>query len=127
MAVLRNKWVLALIRMVAIALVLFVGLNMLGQGARAANVQTLPVQRGDIESTLLSSDALQPVADLNLSCQDRGQVPRIQTHAGDRVKQGDKLAALDSRYLQLAVDQAAASLQSAQAKLDQVQAGATQK
>src|SRR5579859_5181547 len=128
MKIFRNKAVLA----IAVIIVLggvgaILAATLSAPRGAAASVQTLAVQRGDLSATVLSSGALQPAADLNLTFSAAGTVAQLFVHKGQPVHQGDKLAALDPQDLQLAVDQAAANLASAQAKLDAVKAGALPK
>jgi HlyD family secretion protein len=113
---------------VVVALVLYGVSAFLGRNARAAtNLSTVTVQRGDLQATVLSSGALQPAADVALSFGSGGTVAQIFVKNGDTVTKGQKLAALDTRDLQFAVDQAQSNLTSAQAKYDQVKAGAAPK
>ncbi|HET7081552.1 MAG TPA: efflux RND transporter periplasmic adaptor subunit [Chloroflexia bacterium] len=113
---------------VVVALVLYGVSAFVGRNARAAtNLSTVTVQRGDLQATVLSSGALQPAADVTLSFGSGGTVAEIFVKNGDAVTKGQKLAALDTRDLQFAVDQAQANLTSAQAKYDQVKAGAAPK
>src|SRR5205823_3982020 len=121
MKILRSKAFLALIAILVVIAVLFVGLGSVFRPSAAnANVPTTTITRGDLESTVLSSGALQPASDVNLSFGTAGTVQQFFVKAGQQVRSGDKLAVLDTRDLQLAVDQATAGLHSAQAKLDQV-------
>src|SRR6476661_1418887 len=125
--VFRNKGILIIVALVIAALVFVVGQRMLTGASAAAVVPTAAVQRGDIQSTVLSSGALQPAADVNLTFGTAGTVQSIPVHKGDHVTKGTALASLDTRTLNLAVEQAQAGLVSAQAKLDTTKAGATAK
>src|SRR5258708_2333110 len=125
MKFLRNRAVLIIIGLVVIALVLVGVRGLFGGTPAEANVQTVQVTRGDLQATVLSSGQLQPAADVNLNFGSAGTLTQLFVQKGQQVKQGDKLAALDARDLQLAVDQAQANLDSAQAKLDATKAGAT--
>ena len=90
-------------------------------------IKHVAVQRGDLQATVLSSGALQPAADVALSFGNAGTIAQILVKNGDTVTKGQKLAVLDTRDLQFAVDQAQSNLSSAQAKYDQVKAGAAPK
>jgi HlyD family secretion protein len=90
-----------------------------------ASVPTTQVTRGNLQSTVVSSGQLEPAADVQLNFGAAGTITQIYVRQGQTVQQGAKLAALDSKTLQLAVDQAQAALVSAQAKLDATKAGAS--
>ncbi|HMA37793.1 MAG TPA: hypothetical protein VKY74_25290, partial [Chloroflexia bacterium] len=76
----RNKVIIAVIVIVILGVAL-VGLRgVLGGGQAAASVQTLAVQRGDLSATVLSSGALQPAADLNLTFSAAGTVAQLFVH-----------------------------------------------
>src|SRR6266704_1514021 len=63
---LKKWWVwLGLILIVAVAI--FIGMRAAAAGTGRAPLQTAQVSRGDIQSTVLSSAALQPAADLTLT------------------------------------------------------------
>ncbi len=124
MRALSRRWVLvAAIAVVLVAAVL-VFRSMFALPARAA-VQYGEVTRGTIQATVLSSGALQPAADTNLTFGIAGTLAQVNVRPGDRVTKGQLIASLDKRDLQLAVSQAQASLNSAQAKLDSLKAGPT--
>ncbi len=89
--------------------------------------QTAKVQRGTLVASVGASGALQANNDVVLTFQSSGTVAEILVKEGDRVTKGTPLARLDRTDLQLQVQQAEANLASAQARLDQVKAGATEK
>ncbi|MBF6613831.1 MAG: efflux RND transporter periplasmic adaptor subunit [Chloroflexi bacterium] len=111
--------------LLAVVIALFVKQRVFAGTNAAATVQTVPVSRGNIQSTVLSSAALQPAADLNLTFGSAGTLTTLNVKPGDKVTKGQALAALDPGELNLAVVQAQATLDSARAKLDSVKAGAT--
>src|SRR3954451_16282012 len=123
----RNRAVLIIGGILVLAAVAALVGGALMPNRATASVQTVPVTRGDLEATVLSSGQLQPAADVSLNFGSAGTVADIFVKEGQTVKKGDKLAAIDPRDLQLAVTQAQANLSSAQAKLDQVKAGAATK
>lgn len=88
---------------------------------------TAKVQRGTLVASVGASGALQANNDVVLTFQGSGTVAEILVKEGDRVTKGTPLARLDRTDLQLQVQQAEANLTSAQARLDQVKAGATEK
>ncbi len=88
---------------------------------------TAKVQRGTLTASVGASGALQASNDVVLTFQSSGSVAEILVQEGDRVSKGTPLARLDRTDLQLQVQQAEANLASAQARLDQIKAGATEK
>jgi HlyD family secretion protein len=88
---------------------------------------TAKVQRGTLVASVGASGALQANNDVVLTFQSGGTVAEILVTEGDKVTKGTPLARLDRTDLQLQVQQAEANLASAQARLDQVKAGATEK
>jgi HlyD family secretion protein len=84
-------------------------------------------QVGTLTVSVGSSGSLLAEHDVNLTFSSAGNVGEVLVKEGDKVSKGTPLARLDQTQLQLQVDQAQASLSSSQAKLEQVQAGATQK
>lgn len=88
---------------------------------------TAKVQRGTLTASVGASGALQANNDVVLTFQSSGTVAEVLVKEGDRVSKGTPLARLDRTDLQLQVQQAEANLTSAQAKLDQIKAGATEK
>lgn len=122
-----RKWViLGVLVLLAIPLVL-IGQRMLTGSTAKAAAQTGQVTRGDIQSQVLSSAALQPEAELTLTFGSAGTLTALKVKPGDHVEKGQVLASLDTSDLNLAVVQAQASLSSAQAKLESVKAGAAAK
>ncbi len=71
-----------------------------------------------IRSTVSATGTVTATEQTNLVFQASGQITQIFVKAGDRVKAGQPIAALDSRAATLARDQARSALNSAQAKLD---------
>ncbi|HMA35186.1 MAG TPA: hypothetical protein VKY74_12020, partial [Chloroflexia bacterium] len=81
MKIFRNKAVLA----IAVIIVLggvgaILAATLSAPRGAAASVQTLAVQRGDLSATVLSSGALQPAADLNLTFSAAGTVAQLFVH-----------------------------------------------
>jgi HlyD family secretion protein len=107
--------------------VLVAGIGVWRVQARAAVVPQAPVgtvTRGDLDITVEGSGTVQPARSVNLPFQSPGQVREVLVKAGDHVKAGQALARLDNRNLELQVQQAAANLKEAQAKLDVARKGA---
>jgi HlyD family secretion protein len=75
------------------------------QAAAQANVQLGRVTRATLLSTVDSSGSVSPESKVTLPFGASGTVTRVNVQPGDRVKQGDVLAELDSRNLELQVAQ----------------------
>ena len=125
--ILKNRWLIAAAVVVLIGAVLFMGLSMSAKAATGTTALTGQVTLGDIQSTVLSSAALQPAADLTLTFGVAGTIDTVSIKPGDHVTKGQVIATLNTSDLQLAVTQAQASFSSAQAKLESVKAGAAAK
>src|SRR5262249_11115602 len=70
------------------------------------------------------SGAITPVQQTNLVPKTAGRIEKIMVEVGDQVKSGQPLVQLDHGSLDAAVKQAEANVQSAQARLSTVLAGA---
>jgi HlyD family secretion protein len=71
-----------------------------------------------IRNTVSATGTVTATEQTNLVFQASGQITQIFVKAGDSVKAGQPIAALDSRAATIARDQARSALNSAQAKLD---------
>jgi HlyD family secretion protein len=83
------------------------------------------VTQTTIRNTVSATGTVTSTEQTNLVFQASGQITAIYVKAGDQVKAGQPIAALDSRSAMIARDQARSSLTTAQAKLDALLAGAT--
>ena len=93
-------------------------------GQTAVPVQVVAAKVGPIRSVLTYSGAIQASQQVNVSPKASGQVASIRVNVGAVVRAGDALATLDPGTLAAQVQQAAAGLQSAQARLALQVAGA---
>src|SRR5262245_9939838 len=112
---LKNRVALAILALVVLGALVFVGMSMSARAATPGQRQTAEVTRGDIQQTVLSSAALQPANDLTLTFGSGGTIASISVKPGDHATKGQVLATLDTSDLELAVTQAQANLSSAQA------------
>jgi HlyD family secretion protein len=104
---------------------------LIGAGVVAANlyyrrdkgltVTTEVVKTRDLESIVSASGTIQPKRLVNISADTPGRVVNLAVDEGDRVKMGQFLLQIDPRSLSTLVDSGTASLQAAQASLDQLQ------
>lgn len=83
----------------------------------AVPVVAASIQAGDINVTLSELGTVTPLATVTVRTQINGQLMRIHFQEGQRIKQGDLLAEIDSRPYELARAQAQGQLQRDQAQL----------
>lgn len=118
-----RRWSLLLGGIAALVIALFIVWRVQASQKTATPVQTANVTRGDLNVTLQGSGPVQANRHLDFPFQVGGQVDEVLIKAGDHVKTGQILARLDTRDLDLAVQQAQANVTTAQAKLDATQHG----
>jgi HlyD family secretion protein len=84
---------------------------------------TVPVESKNVTLRISASGKVVPVQSVNLSPKTSGQLAELRVEQGDRVKQGQIIARMDSADIQAQLLQARANLAQAQAQLDQALAG----
>jgi len=89
-------------------------------------VITAVAARGDMEDTVLASGTIKAAKDVSVGAQASGQVKRLHVALGDRVKQGQLIAEIDSTTQQNAWRNAQAQVALLQAQLRAKQATLTQ-
>ncbi len=109
----------AIVIVVAIAAVVFVP-RWLTPAVDANALATTAVRRGTLIATVSATGAISPLREAQLAFSATGPMTVLNVKQGDLVKAGQTLAALDTRSLDLQLQQAEANLVSAQAKLDQL-------
>src|SRR5664279_202021 len=86
-------------------------------GSQATATRTATIARGVVQSTVSGSGNLQPASELNLGFRTSGTVTNIYVTQGEQVAQGQLLATLNPQSAEVTLEQAKASLQSAEASL----------
>ncbi len=86
-------------------------------GSQASVTRTATVAQGVVQSTVSGSGNLQALSQLNLGFKTGGTVTHIYVTQGEHVTQGQLLATLDPQSAEVTLEQAKASLQSAEANL----------
>ncbi len=81
----------------------------------------VPIERGDLESTVSATGGLNAVRTVEVGTQVSGQVAEILVDFNDTVKKGQLVARIDPTLLRLAVDDSKANLQRAEAELLQAE------
>ncbi|WKB54546.1 efflux RND transporter periplasmic adaptor subunit [Eleftheria terrae] len=85
-----------------------------------------PVERGDVEQTVLASGTLEAVEQVSVGAQVSGQIKTLHVELGQDVKQGQPIAEIDSLPQQNALRQAQASLNNVRAQKRAKQAALAQ-
>ena len=96
-----------------------------GGGSTAAEAQTATVERGSISQSVSTTGVAVAQSTADLAFEQAGTVSTVNVVVGQEVKQGDVLAEIESDDLESALTTAKVNLDSAQAKLDDLLAGAT--
>ncbi|MDA0576220.1 macrolide transporter subunit MacA [Burkholderia gladioli] len=90
----------------------------------APHYLSAPVQRADIEQSVLASGVLRPIRQVAIGAQVNGQIRRLDVKLGDRVRRGQLLAEIDPVLQQNDLRKAEASLRDVtaqrQAKAEQL-------
>jgi len=84
---------------------------------------TVPVEQQDLTLRITASGEVVPVRRLNLNPKVAGRLAELRVEQGDRVRQGQIIARMDSAQLEAERDQARASLAQTEANLAMMQAG----
>src|SRR5436190_14855366 len=95
-----------------------------GGDAAAGAYRTEAVERGEIRTAISATGTLSATATVDVGTQVSGTLKTVEVDFNDHVKAGQVIARIDPSTLQARVDQAAASLASAQAGLGEAQATA---
>ncbi len=86
-------------------------------------VSTEVIRTRDLEAIVSASGKIQPKRLVNISADTSGRVVNLAVNEGDRVAKGDFLLQIDPKSLRTRVEGGAASLQAAEASLDQLRQG----
>ncbi len=82
-------------------------------------IATVEAWRGDLRVSVAATGVLEPLTTVELRSRSGGEIERMYVDAGDYVQRGDLIAQLDPTDLQAQVDQAAAQVQAAEARVKQ--------
>jgi HlyD family secretion protein len=116
----KKTLIISIIAIIVIGLIWF-------EAARnkSGTYQFVTVTRGAITEEVDVTGNTTPVESLDLAFQNGGTIAAVYKNAGDSVNPGDPLARLDTSDLQAQLAQAQASVDAAQATLENLQAGST--
>jgi HlyD family secretion protein len=105
--------------LIALALVLLIASDVLfPRSSSGTQARTFAVQRGSVQAAVTGTGTVVPAAQQNLNFRVTGQLTEVDIKVGDHVSAGQVLAKVDTRTYLAALDQANASLQQAQANLN---------
>lgn len=114
-----KKWRIAsILILLSLMLASATSCNPFASNTPAPTLQSFPVTRGDLTITVSGDGRVSLLKDRMLTFGGGGKVIEVNVEEGDSVKQGQVLARLDTRDLELAVSQAELSLESAKFDLD---------
>ncbi len=95
------------------------------KGNGESTYKTYKVSYGNVIRDISETGIVRPAKTINLAFEAQGKIDKVMVKEGDKVKAGQELVSLDRDELVLQVSEAAAALQTAQANLDKVLAGAS--
>lgn len=110
----RKKWWLLLLLLLAGGVY---GWSYLGKPNKKKDFVTVDITRGDIIQTVTATGEIQPVNTVSVGSQVSGTIEDIFVDFNSKVKKGDILLTIEPSVLQSSVDEAKASLKSAQSQL----------
>jgi HlyD family secretion protein len=115
----RNKKILIGVVVVVLAAAI-VGANLWFKKEKGIAVTTEAIKARDLDAVVSASGKIQPKRLVQISADAPGRVVNLAVNEGDRIKKGQFLLQIDPKSLRTRVDSGTASLQAAQASLDQM-------
>lgn len=109
----RRKWWLILFVIVAGGIVYFMSGN---DSAQNTGFATASITRGDLRQVVTATGEIQPLNTINVGSQVSGTIEEIFVDYNSQVKKGDVLLKIEPSVLQASVDEAYASLVSAESQ-----------
>lgn len=97
-----------------------IGANVYYRRDTGLTVTTELIKARDLEAIVSASGKIQPKRLVNITAETAGRVVNLAVNEGDRIKVGQFLLQIDPKSLRTRVDSGEASLQVAQASLDQM-------
>src|SRR5947199_9693274 len=97
-----------------------VGANFYFKKDKGLAVTTDAIKTRDLEAVVSASGKIQPKRLVKISAETPGRVVNLAVNEGDRVRTGQFLLQIDPKSLRSRVDSGTASLQAAQASIDQM-------
>src|SRR5882672_4618471 len=110
--------------LIAVAIVVVgaavVGANLYFKKDKGLAVTTEAIKTRDLEAIVSASGKIQPKRLVNVTAETPGRVVNLAVNEGDRIKIGQFLLQIDPKSLRTRVDSGSASLQAAEASLEQM-------
>jgi HlyD family secretion protein len=97
-----------------------VGANFYFKKDKGLSVTTEGIKTRDLEAVVSASGKIQPKRLVNITAETPGRIVNLAVNEGDRVHVGQFLLQIDPKTLRTRVDSGAASLQAAEASLEQM-------
>jgi len=94
-----------------------------GQESAEPTIATTQARRGDMVLSVSGSGTLIPASEVALGFESSGYLEEVFVEVGDRVQEGDVLAKMETKDLELAIGEADNKVRLAQLDLDDVLAG----
>jgi HlyD family secretion protein len=113
----KNVLITAAIVLVGAAVV---AANLYFKKEKGLNVTTEAIRTRDLEAIVSASGKIQPKRLVNISADTPGRVVNLAVNEGDRITKGQFLLQIDPKSLRTRVDSGTASLEGAQASLEQL-------
>ena len=108
----RRKWWIILFIIVAGGFVYFMG----GDDNQGSGFATATISRGNLRQVVTATGEIQPLNTINVGSQVSGTIEAIYVDYNSKVKKGDVLLKIEPSVLQASVDEALASLVSAESQ-----------
>src|SRR5712691_12481690 len=115
----RNRNILITVGVVVVGGAL-VGANLWFKKDKGVTVTTEAIKTRDLDAVVSASGKIQPKRLVQISADSPGRVVNLAVAEGDRIKKGQLLLQIDPKSLRTRVDGNTASLQSAEASLEQL-------
>jgi len=119
----RKGWIIGLVLLLIAGGLIGWWVALRPKGSSQSTVETMPVRRGNLLVTVSSVGTVKAKAQVSLAFQTSGKVAEILVEEGEFVREGQPLARLDTKTLELQVAQAEANLAVAQAQLNKLLKG----
>jgi HlyD family secretion protein len=111
---------------ILLAIVVVVGSFLFMRRRPVVEIRVARVSRDDLTSTIPTNGKVEPITDFQAHAPSPGTVSKLYVHLGEHVRAGQELLRMDSAEASSRVSSAAATLQSSEAALQNMQHGGTQ-
>src|SRR5438094_4868953 len=115
----RNRNILITVGVVVVGGAL-VGANLWFKKDKGVTVTTEAIKTRDLDAVVSASGKIQPKRLVQISADAPGRVVNLAVNEGDRIKKGQFLLQIDPKSLRTRVDSGTASVEAAQASLEQM-------